>query len=255
MQPHDNGGLDTPTRNSYFHGQLLGVHNFELETDYGIAQRRLINRLVLGCGVVCGLDVRVDDDGERVRIGPGVAIDPAGAEIVVPERSRWVRIDEETLRRAVEEAGDCRDDACVQVLLCYRECLADPADILAGDCDLPDPCAPSTLREQYRIVFRPGCAPAPDPTCHVPDVISGGHLDHEQLARWVTERRSCTRIPSDRCVLLANVAVEVGDGEDPPCRLRRVDIGVRPVLLSPVLLWQIILALVGHRGHRQEHYE
>ena len=57
-------GLETPTRNNYFYGQLLGVHNFELETDYSIGQRRLLNRLVLGYGVVCGLGVELDDEGD-----------------------------------------------------------------------------------------------------------------------------------------------------------------------------------------------
>ena len=58
-------GLQTPMRNRYFYGQLLGVNNFELETDYAIRQRRLLNRLVLGYGVVCGLNVELTSDGGK----------------------------------------------------------------------------------------------------------------------------------------------------------------------------------------------
>ena len=52
-------GLRTPVRNSYFYGQRLASTSLELENEYAIAQRRLLNRLVLGYGVICGLDVTV----------------------------------------------------------------------------------------------------------------------------------------------------------------------------------------------------
>ena len=55
-------GLSAPRRNRFFHGKMMDVHHFELETDYGIGMRRLLNRLVTGSGVVCGLDVEAGDD-------------------------------------------------------------------------------------------------------------------------------------------------------------------------------------------------
>src|SRR4051812_49103196 len=151
------GGLETPVRNAYFYGQLLGVANLELEQEYGIRQRKLLNRLVLGWGVVCGLDVEVSDDGTRVRVLPGLGIDRAGRELVVPDPSPWTAIPQAVLDDAVAHGADCGEHPCVEVLLCYHECRGDPQPVYAGDCECLDPCAPSTLSERYRIVFRPEC--------------------------------------------------------------------------------------------------
>src|SRR6516162_5547122 len=80
-------GLQTPVRNRYFYGQLLGVHNFELETEYFIRQRSLLNRLILGYGVVCGLNVELTSDGRKVVIWPGLAFDKWGRHIVVTQKT------------------------------------------------------------------------------------------------------------------------------------------------------------------------
>jgi hypothetical protein len=236
-------GLETPTRNNYFYGQLLGVHNFELETGYSIGQRRLINRLVLGYGVVCGLGVEVNNEGDRVRIRPGLALDRWGQEIVVATPTQWIQIPEEVIDAAIERAGECRD-ACVQVVICYHECLADPTVVLAGDCGSVDPCAPSTIREQYRLEFRDECAPRHEPSCRIPNPFGGRGLDYDALANWVTYERRCDRLPRDPCIPLANVGITEPD-DTRPCDPDRVDITVRPILASNVLLYELILALLG----------
>src|SRR4051794_13271523 len=104
-------GLREPTRNNYFYGQLLGVQNFERETAYGIEQRRLLNRLVLGFGVVCGLPVELTGDGRSVVIGAGVAIDKHGREIIVARRTAPIPIPPEVVRSAAEKAKDGDDEA------------------------------------------------------------------------------------------------------------------------------------------------
>lgn len=76
--------LEAPERNRYFHGQMLYDRNFRLETDYHNQKRWLINRLVLGWGVVCGLGIRpADDDEPAIVVECGVALDRCGREIVV----------------------------------------------------------------------------------------------------------------------------------------------------------------------------
>src|SRR5215831_18603167 len=82
-----NGVLVTPERNNYFYGLLMDVARFKKEEHYFNQKRWLLNRLVLGTGVVCGLDVTTDPDSQKkgmVFINPGVAIDGLGREIVVP---------------------------------------------------------------------------------------------------------------------------------------------------------------------------
>jgi len=53
----DASGLPAPRRNHYFYSKLMGVLQFQMEQAYGIRERRLMNRLTLGVGVLCGLDV------------------------------------------------------------------------------------------------------------------------------------------------------------------------------------------------------
>ncbi|MBR5089295.1 MAG: hypothetical protein IK093_07700 [Ruminiclostridium sp.] len=69
-------------RNKYFYGKLLSVEDFNFEQKYINDKRRLINRLVHGIGVLCGLNVvRVDDT--TISVESGLAFDTTGREIVV----------------------------------------------------------------------------------------------------------------------------------------------------------------------------
>jgi hypothetical protein len=69
-------------RNRYFYGKLLTVRDFESEQKYFNDKRRLVNRLLFGSGVVCGLQVVAIDD-QTITVEAGVALDSAGREIVV----------------------------------------------------------------------------------------------------------------------------------------------------------------------------
>ncbi len=69
-------------RNRYFYGKLLTVRDFEVEQRYFNDKRRLINRLLLGPGILAGLNVLSVDD-KTILVEPGVAMDDLGREIVV----------------------------------------------------------------------------------------------------------------------------------------------------------------------------
>ena len=71
-------------RNRYFYGKLLTVRDFEVEQRYHCTKRALLNRLVHGAGVVCGLGVTASDES-TLMIESGMALDYQGREIVVPE--------------------------------------------------------------------------------------------------------------------------------------------------------------------------
>ena len=64
--------LRVPVRNRYFYGKSMGVHQMEMEQDYSNAKRWLLNRLVTGPGVVCGLRVELTDDLTAVTVKPVV---------------------------------------------------------------------------------------------------------------------------------------------------------------------------------------
>lgn len=105
-----------PERVRYFDGQLLGVDDLRAEQEYHRSMRYLHNRLH-GSGVASGFDVSVE--GSEVHVGPGLAIDAAGREIVltetacvdasvVPPSGRWRLVVEwaEEPARAVPVPGD-----------------------------------------------------------------------------------------------------------------------------------------------------
>jgi hypothetical protein len=76
-------------RNNYFVGKRLTPDSFQVEQDYLIGRRRLLNRALYGWGVVCGFSVaaappspgQVGASG-RVMVGAGLALDRFGRELV-----------------------------------------------------------------------------------------------------------------------------------------------------------------------------
>lgn len=69
-------------RNRYFYGKLLTVRDFEIEQRYFNDKRRLLNRLLVGPGLLAGLNVLAVDD-KTLLVEPGVALDYLGREIVL----------------------------------------------------------------------------------------------------------------------------------------------------------------------------
>jgi hypothetical protein len=244
-------GLTAPVRNRYFYGKLLDVYHFELETDYFNRKRWLLNRLISGYGVVCGLNVEAGPEKNQVRIAPGVAIDKWGREIIVVSRSEPLTIPPDLLGKAGETArhaddkeyhppDDDENEKCIHVVICYHECESDPTPVMAGDCGDTDLCTPGMLREQYRIEFREGCAPEVELECRVPDLILNRKINYPTLAQWITE--GCPDLPQDPCLPLANIHIKSAD-EGHGCDQNNIDITIRPIVYSNDLLFDMVLAL------------
>ncbi|MGN0686688.1 MAG: hypothetical protein ACI4KA_01115 [Oscillospiraceae bacterium] len=70
-------------RNRYFYGKMLTARDFEIEQRYYNNKRRLLNRVLFGAGVICGLGVYQNDD-TSFSVETGMALDYQGREIVVP---------------------------------------------------------------------------------------------------------------------------------------------------------------------------
>ncbi len=70
-------------RNRYFYGKFLSAEDFEAEQRYMNDKRRLLNRLLHGCGVVCGLQV-IEVDDFTISLEAGLALDFSGREVLVP---------------------------------------------------------------------------------------------------------------------------------------------------------------------------
>jgi hypothetical protein len=239
----------TPERNNYFHGKMLDVYHFELETAYGILRQRRLNRLVLGTGVVCGLNVEAGDRDDEYLVSAGYAIDHWGREIVVPNQTRPCKVPHEVIDEARRNTDEC-DVPCIDVFICYRECTGSPAPMLAGDCLTAEPCAPGMISERYEITFAAGCARRRDPRCQQPDIVANGRIDQDALANWITNE-PC-RIPTaNPCVLLANIPLVVEDNRC-YCDPTSIDITVRPVVYTNRVLAELMLCLIAQVGRRRE---
>lgn len=69
-------------RNRYYYGKMLTSPDFRAEQQYMNHKRMFLNQMVLGSGILCGLNVFNLDD-LSVLVESGTAIDPLGREIVV----------------------------------------------------------------------------------------------------------------------------------------------------------------------------
>jgi hypothetical protein len=241
--------LNTPKRLRYSYGMLLDKFHFELEQQYLNNKRWLLNRLVLGPGVVCGLDVQLGRDKKSVVVLPGLAIDRCGREIIVTRQSEPVvlPIYAPPGSNAAQQAQqpppygqhhyrDHCEEEFVHIVLCYRECASDPVPVMVGNCETDEVCAASTIREQYEIKRRDGKAPGR--RSEFPDVIEGRRINHEALVEYIT--RPCRGLPDDCCLPLANVRVrEEGEKYEPD----DININIRPIVYSPRVLFQLLRSL------------
>ncbi|HJQ36744.1 MAG TPA: hypothetical protein VKB93_06375 [Thermoanaerobaculia bacterium] len=67
-------------RNNYFDGKRLTTDSFRVEQRYFLERRHLLNRAILGWGVVYGF--KIESASGRLTIGPGLALDECGRELL-----------------------------------------------------------------------------------------------------------------------------------------------------------------------------
>jgi hypothetical protein len=197
--------LASATRNNYFYGKLLDVHHFQMEQKYFNRKRWMLNRLSLGSGVLCGLEVLLTEDGKHVGVRPGVAIDPLGREIVVPEP-----VSAPLAELLGQEEGN--QEQAITLCLAYLECDVEPVPVLVGDCDTKESCAPSTIRERYRLFVTKGLPEEPggisEEQCRLifPTTETDESFNRRQVA--CTTLSGACPVPSSECVVLATLSID-----------------------------------------------
>ena len=164
-------GVTTLVRPRFFPGQLLVDGDLQLLVDYTSLKHRLHNRFLHGDGVVCGLQVGCHPcGGGKVVVGPGMALDCCGNDIIVPcptelDINAMIR----QLRLSLQPGYDCGDPCdgngnpkdwrrkkntyCLWIRYC--EDFTDPVTPYMSD----DPCATiacqnSRVREGYTFELR-----------------------------------------------------------------------------------------------------
>ena len=245
-------GLQMFVRNRYFYGKLLDVFHFELEQDYSNGKRWLLNRLISGYGVVCGLDVQPTDKVRGVKVMQGIALDRAGREIVVPRTSATVEIPARPEKDpAHHRQGNYDYDDYMHLVICFQQCESDPTPVLVDDCGQATSCSSSAIQEGYKLLLRDGKSPEIDLECGVPDFTVNGRLNYYALVERVT--RGCPELPADLCIPIANIRLPEGEEL---LEVADIDISPRPIVYSNDLLFDIILGLVDespayNRGGKQ----
>jgi hypothetical protein len=136
-------------RNRYFYGKLMTVRDFEQEQRYLNGKRWLINQLLFGSGTVCGLEV-LASVASSIRLKTGVALDPCGREIIVPEEREY------DLNDLTDENGNKigPTSGTVRICLSYAECAREPVPALkATTCE--EVCDYNRIRESFQLHWRP----------------------------------------------------------------------------------------------------
>ena len=112
-------------RNRYFYGKLLSVRDFETEQRYIRGKANLMNRLVTGAGVVCGLSVMVSNESTLL-IESGLALDYQG---------RLIAVEEPILRKLemLEGNEQLSDKDSAWLCLTYKETDIEPVNAAGGN--------------------------------------------------------------------------------------------------------------------------
>ncbi|HSS95547.1 MAG TPA: hypothetical protein VLK33_00875 [Terriglobales bacterium] len=275
-QPNSDSCVDVcpPVRNRYFYGKMLDVFHFELEQQYFNNKRWLLNRLVSGYGVLCGLNVQLTSDYKSIVVTPGIAIDKCGHEIVVCQNSDPVLLPVPPVKdnpsapqqpspnspsssqpapakpaagammprtngtTANGDGWDC--GKFVHVSICYHECQSDPVPALGGDCDTSSLCSPGSIKERYCLELTEGRLSPARSISRLTDFVVNGQIQYAALASYVTNR-GCQSACPDCCIPLANIRIpDAGQTYDPG---KSIDISVRPVCYTNDLLYEMILAM------------
>jgi hypothetical protein len=231
MKPHDKssrcGVCATPhfERNNYFYGKQFTVRDLLQEQSYFDGKRQLVNRMVIGWGVVCGLEVRWEPAKREFVVESGMALDCCGHEIIVCEPQRVAFESYEEQCRAAREKPDRKS----KLVLCleYDECQAEPVELPAVGCDDEERVEFNRVRDGFKLsikewkeachqqraghvacldYFKHGAGASPEtPVCQTENL-------HHYLCDRLTE--GCPECEECACVVLATIYVE----EPPPAK-------------------------------------
>jgi hypothetical protein len=224
--------LNAPERNRYFYGLLMDAERFQKDQSYFNAKRWMLNRFATGPGVLCGLALNYA--AGALTLNPGIALDLAGREIVVPEVTP---IDISQLTDAQGKAtGPVPAGSTILISIAYTEERIDPVAVLVPDCDHPNGCAPSTVEESFVILV--AIAPEPAPTVNpcvfgsFPFSMPPGAALQTLIANQVSAGYSA--VPSNASIALGRLNLSTNSLDA---------VSDRPVVYDNLLLFQLISCL------------
>jgi hypothetical protein len=203
-------------RNNYFYGKMMTVRDFFAEQRYFNEKRWLINRMILGWGVVCGLEVRPKDNAvDEVVVTPGLAIDCCGREILVccdqvvklqPEVS-------ECQEAKPAEGAEKKFYLCIE----YHHCKTEQVLLPPLACDQREKGEFNRIRDSFIITVKTPDEIKPPKFCleRCPLIDDKQAPLHDYLCQKLKE--GCPECPEKSCLILAEVTVTPSkDPSEPP---------------------------------------
>jgi hypothetical protein len=217
-------------RNNYFYGKQFTVRDLLQEQSYFNEKRQLVNRMVLGWGVVCGLDVSWDQEKRKFIVETGMALDCCGHEIIVCER-RQVPLEDDEEQSGYAKEKPQREGKFV-LCLEYDECQTEPVELPSAGCDDEERTEFNRVRDGYKLRIKEW-----DDRCHKQPHGDASCLDrykhevekaglespdcetkdiHHYLCEKLTE--GCPECKDCDCVVLATIYVSrtPGKQQQPP---------------------------------------
>jgi len=150
--------LDPNKRVKYTMGLVLGVEEFEQEQVYLMERDRVHNRALHGYGTAAGLKVSIKKDSgtPKVMVTPGIAVNPRGDSICVPDPQcaslpQWLQ---ENSAEIEAQLGSPAVDGMLSlyIVLCYKECETDNVPIPGAPCRTQeDTLAPSRIADHFQL--------------------------------------------------------------------------------------------------------
>ena len=139
-------------RNNYFYGKQFTVRDLIQEQSYFNEKRHLINRMVLGWGVVCGLDVTWEKESRRFTVGTGMALDCCGREIVVckPYTFSFDEYDNQCREAYGKRDYECKFMLCLE----YDDCYTEPVDLPPVGCDEQERKEFNRVRDGFKVTIK-----------------------------------------------------------------------------------------------------
>jgi hypothetical protein len=152
--------LDPSKRVNYTMGLVMGKDEFEQEQIYLMEKNRLHNRALHGYGTICGLRISVRDtiSGPEVVVFPGIALNPLGQEIRVPDircapLNTWLSGNKDEIAKQFPNLPPGNISA--YVVLCYWECGTDKVPIPGVPCRNQDEImADSRIQDKFTLSLR-----------------------------------------------------------------------------------------------------
>ncbi|HEX3035147.1 MAG TPA: hypothetical protein VHT73_08440 [Thermodesulfobacteriota bacterium] len=238
-------------RNNYYYGKLMTVRDFFQEQCYFNEKRWLINRMISGWGVVCGLDVKPKEgETNKVIVTPGLAIDCCGREILVCEEKTVELIPEECDCCKKEKKKEEQGQEKKEMVICleFYECKAEPINLPPIACDQKEKGEFNRIRDSYKIRVKPKSEVDLQDQCK--EFCPLEHKD-KTVQHYLCEelKEGCCECPEHPCLVLAEVTITQSEDPQNPYTIEIDKCSNRRLVYTNNLLYDLIHCYHGDLPH------